>query len=844
MRIVVLVGATTIAGVASLMAQCQPQFTPWLQRAGLDLQAKCCVMWDPDGAGPMGARLVVGGSFTIAGDTSAARIAVFDPTTATWSTLGSGVALAGDWLAPSFTVADVRALCAAPNGDLFAAGRFSHAGGVAAANVARWDGVAWRALGGGTDGPVDALARLPNGDLVATGNFQFAGGVPVSAIARWNGTAWQPFGSGLGYSPFVTARAICVRANGDLIASVSDFSPPFSTSCSVLRWTGSTWNSLGAVPLTACRVLLEAPNGTLLAAGSGTASVQAWNGTQWAAFGGSVNDGFTSLAVLANGDVLAGSAARVARSVGGGAFSTWATCDAAVRSIGELPSGDVVLAGQFTLLDGVGVDFIGQRVSGSWQNLVSSGTHGALRSVVATPQGAVVGGSFTRIAGVAANRVAQWDGVAWSALGSGLDNTVSQLVRRANGDVIASGAFTIAGGLPANGLARWDGVAWSSVAYVGAAVTRVHVMPNDDVLVAGFTGQIGGSGTCTIQRWNGITWATLPNSGNGAVTCFATLPNGDVAIGGWFSWFGTSAQRVVRWNGSAWSPFASGLDRPPNDLAVAANGHLLAAGSFYFGANAAMVARFDGTAWSPMGPTGLTNQSKANVVVPIGNDGALVAGGIPELDGLPARNLVRITPSGWWNVGPTPAPYFGTSGDTTLYGGYSGVLAKAVLPGGDVLLAGTFSELAGVPAAGLLQLTIGCAPSVGSLPTGCIGPAGPLVAVANSAPAVGGTFATQCSGFAATSLAVAVFGTSRFATPLPLASASPLGLVGCLLFPTLDYLPVLVPGNGIATHGLAIANSPTLVGLSLWHQFVQVDFDTGGTPRSLSVSNGLRVQLQ
>jgi hypothetical protein len=82
--------------------------------------------WDPDGPGPMTARLVIGGSFTVAGTAAANNVAMYDPATGEWSALGSGMNNV------------VWALAVLPNGDLVAGGDFSTTGGVPAPYIARW----------------------------------------------------------------------------------------------------------------------------------------------------------------------------------------------------------------------------------------------------------------------------------------------------------------------------------------------------------------------------------------------------------------------------------------------------------------------------------------------------------------------------------------------------------------------------------------------------------------------------------------------------------------------------------------------------------------------------------
>jgi hypothetical protein len=133
--------------------------------------------------------LVVGGPFFSAGGAPAQRVARWNGTA--WSPLGSGIP------GPS-GFGSVYAVGVAGNGDVIAGGSFTMAGGVPAANVARWDGSAWAALGSGTDGFVFSLATLPNGDVLAGGEFTTAGGVASPRLARWNGAAWTAVAGGLG----------------------------------------------------------------------------------------------------------------------------------------------------------------------------------------------------------------------------------------------------------------------------------------------------------------------------------------------------------------------------------------------------------------------------------------------------------------------------------------------------------------------------------------------------------------------------------------------------------------------------------------------------------------------
>jgi len=50
--------------------------------------------------------------------------------------------------------------------------------------------VRWRALGSGVDGPVRAILEF-QGDLYVGGEFGWSGSTPVANVARWDGSAWR-----------------------------------------------------------------------------------------------------------------------------------------------------------------------------------------------------------------------------------------------------------------------------------------------------------------------------------------------------------------------------------------------------------------------------------------------------------------------------------------------------------------------------------------------------------------------------------------------------------------------------------------------------------------------------
>ena len=137
-----------------------------------------------------GSNLYVGGVFTKAGGIAATNIAKWNGSS--WIALGTGVSY------ELFDYSGVYAL-GVSGSNLYVGGGFTRAGGIAAANIAKWNGSSWSALGLGIDGPafpaVYALA-VSGSDLYAGGDFTAAGSVTANSIAKWNGKSWSALGSG------------------------------------------------------------------------------------------------------------------------------------------------------------------------------------------------------------------------------------------------------------------------------------------------------------------------------------------------------------------------------------------------------------------------------------------------------------------------------------------------------------------------------------------------------------------------------------------------------------------------------------------------------------------------
>ncbi|MBL8754049.1 MAG: hypothetical protein JNK15_12185 [Planctomycetes bacterium] len=849
-----------VFAVAALPAQCGLQWSPGDVFAGANNGVDAAIPWDPDGPGPAGEQLVVAGWFQVVANVRANYIARFDPASGQWASFGTGMN------------APVYALLALPNGDLVAGGAFSSAGGVPVANLARWNGTAWTPIGAGlptTSGQfgVRALARLPNGDLVAGGNFWL--GPSTLSIARWDGTSWSALGGGITGFSGSTVFALLVRSNGDLVMGGQFDNAGGLLAANIASWDGTWWSPLGSGCDSHVQALAEGPNGELVAGGyfdhAGgvpAARIAAWNGTTWSPLGAgmpglSFGQGVFDLTRLPNGDLVAGGTFPVAGSTTVDHLarwdgSTWSTLGgvsalySGVFALATMATGELVVGGNFTSAGGVPTRSLARLGPGGW-SAFASGMDGYLTSAVTLPNGdLLVGGAFTQIGGVAANNVARRVGGAWQPLGAGTDTLVGAVAVLQNGDVVVGGQIAAAGGTAVNRIARWDGSTWHPL---GSGVTgglqpevwSLHVRPNGDLLVGGTFTTAGGVNANRIARWNGTNWSALGSGvADGANTyvtvhAIASMPNGDVVLGGDFTTAGgLAASRIARWNGTAWSPMGTGVPMPfgttsarVRNLLVTANGDLVAAGnSSGILASGFVLQRWNGTAWTSFA-NGLTpGQSPYVSGLAELPDGDLVVGLTRVgISGAAASNsLGRFDGSAWSALA------------TDLDGA---VTTLTLLPDGTLEVGGAFAAIGTTVLAGHAQLVPTCPATLVALGSGCAGSGGPNVLTASGAW-LGGTFRSTTTGLAAGSLAVAVFGLTPLALPMP--SVHPAGVPGCTLWVDDDVLVDFVAANGAVTSEWSIPNQPALVGGVFHHQVVAVEVVSGAVT-ALSASNAVSATI-
>ena len=538
----------------------------------------------------------------------------------------------------------------------------------------------------GTNGPITDLVRWdPDGtgplpvQLVLVGRFTFAGTLAVTNVATLDTTSgsWGTLGAGLPGE----VNCVVVDANGDLVVggetSVGGFPTGF-----VARWNGATWTSLGSGmsgTFPAVYALAASPQGDLIAGGSFTMAggiacnrIARWTGTTWSPLGLGVDH--------------------------------WNVSAPTVHDVRILANGDALACGLFTSAGGIAAEHVARWNGTSWSAL-GTGLDAPATASVETPNGdLVVGGMFTAAGGVAAAGIARWNGNAWQPLGSGLAGThyprATTLGIASNGDLQCGGSFTSAGGTPAQNIARWNGSSWAPLGSAAMVVpTAVVEGPPGTLFLAGAaaTGSLG-----ILLQNSGTDWAPVGGGFSGPVAACCVTRQGELFVGGSFLWVGNQRMsNVARWTPAGPVAVGAGIDGPVTAMAAAPNGDLIVAGGFQAasGLPCSGIARWNGTTWSPLG-TGLPVQSgsrmAAQAVAALPN-GDVVVGGYFVVSSYQTR------PALWRWDGASWAPLATFTNISWLQNLSFSVRALTVLPTGELVAGGSFTDIGGLTTTGLAR---------------------------------------------------------------------------------------------------------------------------------------------
>jgi len=271
-------------------------------------------------------------------------------------------------VAASTTIND---MAVAPNGDVYVIGKFTTIGGIAAANIARWNGATWAALGTGLNDDGLHVQVAPDGDVYAGGKFHTAGGVNCYHIARWDGSSWHKLGNQAGLNNEV--YSIAISKDGKIVYAGGLFTDEYSLSASAMlriaRYDVDTddFDAMGDGFDSTVREVLISPSNYVYACGdfdkSGIATMNyigKWNGAMWEQLGQGVGGGVIySMDIHENGNIIAVGEFTSAnditmQKVGLWNGSTWANIDLKFVTDAGLDVLSVHYVGDDIILGGTG----------------------------------------------------------------------------------------------------------------------------------------------------------------------------------------------------------------------------------------------------------------------------------------------------------------------------------------------------------------------------------------------------------------------------------------------------------------------------------------------------------
>lgn len=812
----------------TVRCQCPLSWSSAAPEAELSGVALCSTLWDPDGAGPLPQRLVVGGDNLVGGTAVAGRrVMTWDGSQ--WQPLAN---------VPG-TTGQVTALTTW-GGLLVAAGSFTGGG---TDHLALWNGSAWQPLGAGLGTVPQAIAEW-NGNLVAAVG-------PNVIIKLWNGSTW----STLPTPPSITLVRAMVSIQGLLCIGGNGSG---STNGALERWNGTTW--LTTVPangrIRALGVRAFQFNSSLYVGGEfstigtgGTpaqrvASASSASSPVWLAVGNGLGGG--DCAAM---HVRATSALGVAVVV----RTTSGTSGSGTAGVMQLSGTSFVSMGTATptSLSYYGGSYHGtspgptinsaacQRYDGTnWVPVLGHSIDGDVSALVRSGSDVIVGGTIQATSGATLNRIARWDGTTFHPLGTGMTGTsVDALTTQANGDVVAGGLFTMAGGVFTSNVARWNGTAWSPLGSgTDQQVLALCRMPNGDVVAGGKFTTAGGVACSRIARWNGSAWSPLGFGMNGDVMALAVRSDGTLFAGGAFTIAGTaSCNHIAQWNGSAWSPLGFGVNGDVHALAVRPNDDVVMAGAFttVIGLLTDRCVRWTGSTWAGMNAAS-ADPSPVRALFALPNGDVVAGRGFHQLGASPDAGISRWSGSGWSG--------FDTGLASSVPGTAVAVRSLAQRADGALVVGGDFEIADDLVAHGLAKLSPTCPASSTPYGAGCSGTTGPLTISADTLPWIGATFRTTTTAVAPGALCLSTIGLTQLSIPLALLLGE--GQPGCFLLASLDILLFATNGPGdTASTSFAFSNDPALIGVPFFQQVLPLEFDGSGALAAVRASNALAATI-
>lgn len=671
-----------------------------------------------------GTTLYATGHFTFAGPIAAQNVASWNEASG-WAALGDGVPGYGQRIA------------ARPDGTVYVSSTTDASASTLASEIFAFDPTSgtWTSIGS-ADGQIEALAIDADGSLLV-GGFYFAtiGGTAISShLGRWTGSAWADVPTSPGYGTDVAA--IVVDAYGVCIGGREGGSGGY-VACRAPSATTWTWMSLPTAPgpwyPNPVDAILHDSMGRVVVSGAlyyaGGAMQQGgtlrWNGTDWEPLATGLGDNNSGmevkdLAQVTGGDIFAiGSFSTI------GPYTDWVfALHVAVWSREHwLPVGGVQGSGYYgpfaSASDGTRVFVAGgiddaflfspstwHRVRDvayldhtDWHALPHPGAHehgpASVAAVAATGTcDPIIAGGFGAIEDTQIGSVArmQADG-AWAGVATitGFDTYYGSypdaVADGPDGTLYAAGNLVLAA--PAGTgehapIVRNVGGEWETFGTFpdGARGEAIAFAPDGSLYLGGSWSDPDDPDRSDLLRWDGTTWSAVGHRETPQPIVAMTF-DGDALIVA-ESW-AAGGVGIARWDGATWSPVGADFPTGRVDALGIWRGQLVAAGQGLV--DGEPVALFDGTAWTALGALG--GDTVEALALAVQGD-TLVAGGLDRslATGAVVPFLVRRTDATWTTLASVDGP-----------------VTSLVFTGRGLAVGGDFEVVGGVPSWGFALLT-------------------------------------------------------------------------------------------------------------------------------------------
>ncbi len=618
------------------------------------------------------------------------------------------------------------------DGRVLIAGSFTQVNATSRAYIARLnaDGTLDTTFNPGT-GPnllVYAVASQPDGKVLIGGQFTQVDGTAYGAIARLNadGTPDTTFNPGTGANGSV--RALVLQDNGKVLIAGE-----FTQVNGIAR----------------ARVARLNPNGSL--------------DTTFNPVSGP-DDVVRAVARQSDGKVVIGGdftqigttgRAHIARLNADGSlditFDPGDGANQAVYAVALHDHGRVLIGGKFTQVDGAARGYIARlEADGSPDATFTSHANHYVYAVAVQDDGKIIlGGWFTQVEGYTRGRIARLaaDGSVDLGFdpGSGANAWVYCLTVQPNHQVVIGGTFTQIGTTSRNHLARINADGTLDIGFVpnpgvDEKVLAAAVHPDGKTLIGGAFTQVDGTALPHLARLNADGTLDLhfdTGSGpDGNVAALALQPDGKVVIGGAFTQVDTTTRSGIARltaEGAVDGTFdpGTGVNGIVKALALQPDGKIVIGGTFTEtnGTERAYIARLDATGDpdTTFDPGSGADQAVHALAIQ-GNGKVVIGGAFTQIDGTARGHVARLNVNGSLDTGFAP----GTGANGT-------VRALAVVPGGQVVIGGVFTQVNGIAQAYLARLQANGALDTAFAPT-LDGPVDALVRQADGKLVVGGEF--------------------------------------------------------------------------------------------------------